>query len=101
MTICKVEEVGKFGTVVHLSVKDIRMKSPQSKDGVAQFIAHMPFAESAVKQSVTQLVRVEDAPTNYFEGYQLWRSAVEKGKGGVWTTPVAKAIDAMETAVNK
>jgi hypothetical protein len=101
LTICKVETVEKLGTVVHISISDVKIKSPQNKDGEAQVISHLPFAESAVKQSVTQILRVGVAPTNYVEGYQIWRNAVENGKGGVWTVTVAEAINAMESTLNK
>ena len=101
LTICKVEEVGKLGIVVHISISGVKLKSPQNKDGLAQEISHLPFAESAVKQSVTQLVTNGVATTNYVEGYQIWRKAVEEGKGGIWTVTVSEAINAMESMLNK
>ncbi len=101
LTICKVEVVGKLGKVVHVSISDVKVKSPQNKDGFATTIAHLPFAESAVKQSVSGLVRENVALPDYRGGYDSWRKAVESGKGGVWTITVAEAVSAMESVLNK
>jgi hypothetical protein len=101
LTICKVEMAGKLGKVIQISLADVRVKSPQNKDGFATYIAHLPFSESSVKQSVIQLVKEGVALPDYREGYDLWRNSVEKGEGGVWTIPVAEAVAAMESLLNK
>lgn len=101
LTICKVEVVGKLGKVVHVSIADVKVKSPQNKDGFATKIAHLPFAESAVRQSVTDMAKEGVSLPDYQGGYDSWRSAVEGGKGGIWTISVAEAIAAMESVLNK
>lgn len=101
LTVCKVEVAGKLGTVVHVSIAQVKVKSPQNKEGLATEIAHLPFAESAVKQSVTTLANERVALPDYQSGYASWRNAVEGGRGGIWTISVAEAIGAMESALNK
>ena len=101
LTVCKVEVAGKLGTVIHVSISAVKIKSPQNKNGEATEISHLPFAESAVKQSVLQIAQEKAALPDYSEGYQTWRKAAEQGKGGVWTIAVAEAIAVMETALNK
>jgi hypothetical protein len=92
LTICKVEKVGKLGIVIHVSIADVRL-------GLGTSIQHMPFTESAVKQSVTQLIKEGVASPNYREGYEEWRNSIEAGKGGVWTIPVAEALAAAESSL--
>jgi hypothetical protein len=101
LTVCKVETAGKLGTVVHISVKGVKLKNPTSKDGVANNIAHLPFSETALKQSVSKLIQEGAVLPDYVEGYSTWRKAVEGGKGGVWTTTVAETIASMESVLNK
>lgn len=101
LTVCKVETAGKLGTVVHVSISAVKVKSPKNKDGEASEISHLPFAESAIKQSVIELAQEKVALPNYSGGYETWRNAVEQSKGGVWTIAVADAIAAIETALNK
>lgn len=99
LTILRIDDEPNAGRIVHVSIKGIAIKSPASRDGVADFIAHLPFAETAVDRSVTELERSAEPP-ELPEGYATWRSAFDTGKGGVWTLPVAEAIDALETALN-
>jgi hypothetical protein len=76
LTICKIEVAGKLGKVIHVSIADVKAKSAQNKDGFATTINHLPFAEPAIKQSVSNLVKEGVALPNYREGYDSWRKAV-------------------------
>ena len=101
LTICKVEMAGKLGKVIHISLADVKVKSHKNIDGFSTNISHLPFTESAVKQSVTQLVKEGVALPDYLEGYDLWRNSVESGEGGVWSIPVADVVAATESLLNK
>jgi hypothetical protein len=101
LTICKIEIAGKLGKVIHISLADVKVKNPRKVDGVDTHISHLPFAESAVKQSVTQLVKEGVELPDYKEGYDLWRNSVESGEGGVWTIPVAEVVAGIESILNK
>ena len=58
-------------------------------------IPHLPFAESAIEQSVTTLERESGPVPDFAEGYRLWREAFDAGKGGVFSIAVADAFDAV------
>ncbi len=101
LTIVKIDSLPKLGTVVHISVKNLRMKNPLSKSGFSETIAHMPFSEAAIDGSVDRLVEEQAEIPNYEEGYEEWKQAVDSGKGGIFTITVAQAIDAMEHVLNQ
>lgn len=83
LTVLRVERYDKVGTVVHVAISDVVFAGGQTR------ISHLPFAESAIAESVTTLER-ESAPIpDFAEGYRLWREAFDSGKGGVFTIPVA------------
>jgi hypothetical protein len=101
LTVFKVETHPELGTIVHVSVGGVRVRSPLAPNGYAGEIGHLPFAEAAVLGSVTD--RVQDgAPTDAGEeGYRQWRRAFEAGKGGVFTTSVAEAVGFIEQAISQ
>lgn len=93
LTILRVENAGKVGTVVHIALSGVSYGNGQTN------ISHLPFAESAVDQSVTTLERESGPVPNFSEGYRLWREAFDAGKGGVFTITVAETFDAITGAV--
>ena len=101
LTVVKVETTAKIGTIIHVSIQGVRIKSPHAPTGFSDTIAHMPFSESAIEKSVTRLV-AKDVPLPKFEeGYREWRAAFEDGKGGVFSITVGEGIDFVETALNR
>ena len=100
LTVLKVERHENIGAVVHVAVGGLRVRNPHHASGVSETISHMPFALGAVHESVTERVR-EDAPLpDHADGYAQWRSAFDAGEGGVFTIPVAEAVEYMERAIN-
>lgn len=93
LTVLQVEDGGKIGTIVHIAISGVAFGDGQTT------ISHLPFAESAVEQSVTSLDRESGPVPDFSEGYQLWREAWEAGKGGVFTIPVAEAFDIVTGAL--
>ena len=89
LTVLRVESGGKLGTIVHIALSDVSYGNGQTQ------IQHLPFAESAVEQSVTVLVRESGPVPDFAEGYQQWRQAFDAGKGGVFTVTVAEAFEAV------
>jgi hypothetical protein len=99
-TVVKVEANPKVGTIVHVSVEGVRIKSPLSPGGFTDTIAHMPFAESAIDNSVIDLVS-KRAPIPEFEGnYRQWRKAFEAKRGTIFTATVKDAIGYLERSLN-
>ncbi len=97
LTILKVEPYGA-GTVVHVYISDVAIQNSDAPDGVSTFISHMPFAQQAVDQSVTQLVDQKPQLPDYEEAYASWKEQAERRKAGVFMIPVAQAIDGIEKA---
>ena len=89
LTILRVEDGGKVGTVVHIAISNVSFGNGQTA------IPHLPFAESAIEQSVTTLERESGPVPDSAEGYRLWREAFDAGKGGVFSITVADAFDAV------
>ena len=86
LTILRVEDGGKLGTIVHIAVSGVSYGNGQSQ------IQHLPFAESAIERSVTTLERESGPVPDFSDGYQQWRQAFDAGKGGIFTITVAEAV---------
>jgi hypothetical protein len=98
-TILRVDLTPSQGYVVHVALDGLTIKSPQSSDGMAKTISHLPFSEAAIDKSVTELDHIGPVP-EYREGYQTWRDAFDHHKAGVWTVSVADAVTAMESILS-
>jgi hypothetical protein len=93
LTVLRVEDGGKVGTVVHIALSGVSFGNGQTT------IPHLPFAESAVEQSVTTLERESGSIPDYAEGYRLWREAFDAGKGGIFSISVADAFESVTGAL--
>jgi len=89
LTILRVENDAKYGTIVHIAISGVFYGDGQTQ------IHHLPFAESAVARSVTTLERESGPVPDFAEGYREWRKAFDAGKGGVFTGTVAEVFDAV------
>ena len=99
LVIVKIDADPTHGNIVSISVSGLRLKNPRSPDGISDTAQHMPFAENALRKSVTKL-RASHVPLPQFrEGYDLWRSAFEAGPAGFYTISVAEAAQVMEDSL--
>ncbi len=87
--------------IVHIYISALAIRNPAVPDGVSTFISHMPFAEQALDHSVTQMVEQKTQLPSYEEGYADWKRQADQGKAGVFTIPVAQAIDGIEKAFQR
>jgi len=102
LTVLKVEEYDKLGTIVHIRVDGVAQKNPHAPDGVSSVIHHMPFDAEAIRKSVIELVDSgAPVPDSFEEGYAIWKEAFDKGEAGVFTITVAESIAFCEEALNK
>jgi hypothetical protein len=101
LTVVRVESNKALGIIVHVSVTDLRIKSPHAPGGYTDRLQHAPFSEEAISKSVTTLVGETKALPAYEEGYREWRKAFDAGKGGIFTITVAEAVAFMESAINR
>jgi hypothetical protein len=83
LTILLVESHPKIGTVVHIAVSGVHLPHDNTT------VPHMPFAESAIDQSVISLVQESGPVPDFHEGYSHWQHA----KGGVFTISVAEGLE--------
>lgn len=90
----RVESDAKLGELVHIRVTDVHLKGPK---GPITVMPHVPITSTALRGSVTELEsRGNPVPSDYLEGYALWKEAAASGKGGAFTLPVADVIDAVQ-----
>jgi len=89
LTVLRVEDGGKLGTIVHIAISGVSYGDGQTR------IQHLPFAESAIERSVTTLESESGPVPDFTDGYQQWRQAFDAGKAGIFTITVAEAFDAV------
>jgi len=84
----------------HLYVDGLQLKNPKFPGGVQDHLVHIPVSREALEASVTELLQSDAAMPDISEGYALWLLSFEKGQAGVFTIPVAQAIQHIENAFN-
>jgi hypothetical protein len=99
--VVKVENHPKMGNIVHVAIRDLKMKNPRSPDGVSERVNHMPFAEEAIKKSAIKLLKEKVELPDYEEGYKMWKEAFEAEQAGIYTITLAEAVDVMEATLNQ
>ncbi|MEM1294385.1 MAG: hypothetical protein AAGH89_03405 [Verrucomicrobiota bacterium] len=92
LTICKIEEHPTFGRIVHLCLDGVKVKTSYSPMGFTTWLAHLPFSEEAVMESVGELVSENATPHNWERGYRDWKDAFDNGKAHLWMTTVSHAL---------
>lgn len=97
--VLKVENHPKFGNIIHIALRDLKLRKPGGD--FIEAAGHLPFAEEAINKSAVKLLKEEDVFPDYEEGYGLWREAFEAGRAGVYTITVAEAVDAMEKTLSQ
>ena len=61
--------------------------------------SHMPFSEAAIDSSVTEkLGEITEMP-DFQKGYTEWRNSFEAGKAGIFSMPVGKSVEYIETTM--
>jgi hypothetical protein len=92
LTVLKVDTNERLGKVFHISLSGVELPNG------SRVVPHMPLSESALAQTVTKLIREGEPVTADVEGYRQWLRAVEAGKGGVFTVPVAQSFETVKEA---
>lgn len=101
ITILKLESHPKLGSIVHIHVDGVAIKSPKAPGGVSRSISHLPYGEEALSKSVTTLERSDAKLPAYEEGYNQWKKAFDAGKAGIWSASVSEAVASIEQGLNK
>ena len=101
LTVLKVESSPTIGVIVHIRVDGLRIENPQAESGMSDSIGHMPVLEQAIDGSVTSRLTavVPSFRRDQDDGYQEWRRGFDAGEAGVWSIPVADAVDHIAQAL--
>jgi hypothetical protein len=101
LKVVKVESHEKLGTIVHIQINDVAIKSSSAPEGMSKVISHLPYSEKSLSDSVTTLEKENVSSDGWEEGYDEWKSAFDDGKAGIWTVSVSEAISFLEQALNQ
>jgi len=96
LTVVKVEYQKKIGTVIHIRVDSVKVKTSQNPVRYSTVITHMPFSEPALDSSGLRKLGEAKTIPDYQEGYDEWRASFDKGNAGVFTISVGKSVEYME-----
>ncbi len=99
--IVKIDNDEKFGNIIHIAVRDLRMINPRSHSGISDKINHMPFSEKAIALSVVKLLKEKAELPGFEEGYNLWKEAFDQERAGFYTISIAEAVTIAEKGLNQ
>lgn len=101
VTIVLIENNGRLGPIVHISVSGLKLKNPDAPDQPYDVIAHMPFSQKAIDKSVIKLIKENAELPDFKEGYEAWRLAFDNNQATIYNVPIAEAIDKAEKNLTK
>ena len=99
--VVKVDSHPKYGNIIHIAVRDLKMKNSRSSNGFSDKINHMPFAEKSITQSIVKMLKEKAELPDFEEGYNLWREAFDQKRAGFYTITVAEAVKVAEETLNQ
>jgi hypothetical protein len=99
LTVLRIDTEPGYGNIVHIAVSGLSIRAPQAPDGHIREMSHLPFAEDAVDQSVTDLVETLLKPPSS-DGYSVWQEAFDKGEAGVFTVPLGHLVTLTEQSMS-
>ncbi|RZK27973.1 MAG: hypothetical protein EOO61_22705 [Hymenobacter sp.] len=101
LTIVKIEPDGKLGNIIHVYVDSVKIKTSAKPVKYSHVVSHMPFSEAAIDSSVTKKIGEVTNLPNFQEGYNEWHTSFKASNAGVFSIPVEKSIEYMETTMLK
>lgn len=88
-------------TSVHVSVSGLKIKDPESADGFADSIGHLPLSRKVFENSATNLVGMVKKLPNFEDGLNDWIKAQKKGEATLISISVKDVIAQVELMINK
>lgn len=98
VVVCRVGRERGFGEVAHVFVEGVRIENAEAPGGAFTVVSHLPFDAHSLSECLVALVEERDELPDFEEGYALWREAFDAGEAGVFTVPLADALDAVTGA---
>lgn len=95
--ITRIDQGGPKGVIVHIYVKNLKMKNKLSQTGFNDHIVHLPCSEKAILSSGIKLKNELVPLPDYKDGYLTWLKGFEQNKAGVFKLPLAESIAFLET----
>lgn len=56
LIIVKIDDDPKLDRIIHIALRDLKIKNPHSPDGITQNVNHMRFLEAAIEKSGLKLL---------------------------------------------
>lgn len=99
--IVHIDEGGIKGKILHLYIKNLKMKNKLSPTGFNDHIIHLPCSEECLNLSNCKLKHENSKIPNFKEGYLAWLKAFEEKKAGVFQVKLSEIIDSLESIFNR
>lgn len=99
--VVKVENDPKLGNIIHIAVRDLKIKRSDNPENYLDKVNHMPFTEEAIDKSINKLIKEKAELPDFESGYDLWREAFDEGRAGVYTITIAEAVSVTESTLNQ
>lgn len=109
--VVKVERHAKLGNLVHVAIREVNMKNPESLEGLgnrlkripffSDRVRHIPIVEKALNKSAAKLLREDVELPDYEEDYGKWRDAFDAGRAGIYNITLAEAVSEVEASLNQ
>ncbi|WP_073268755.1 hypothetical protein [Phytopseudomonas punonensis] len=99
--IVQIDPHEKLGPIYHIALDGLKLRNPHIEGGLQIDLPHLPISEAALQSSVTQLIDSGAPMPDISEGYGHWKAAFDADEGGIFTIPVAQAVEYIEKAVNQ
>lgn len=98
--IVQIDPHEKLGPIYHIALDGLKLRNPHLEGGLQSDLPHLPLGEAALQSSVTRLISSDASMPDISEGYGHWKAAFDAGEGGIFSIPVAQAVEYIEKAVN-
>lgn len=91
LTILKIDRIDN-DSIIHVRIDNIKI--PISSTGTyVDHIGHLPFSETQLSNSVTEMTGHAKELPSFSEGYMQWKNAFGAGKAGYWKMSVKEALE--------
>ena len=101
LVILRIDDAAKEGRIVHVGIVGAKLVLAPGQPAQPWQIDHMPFAEVALRRSVTKLeAEPSKAVFPEFEPhYVAWKKVADAGNRQMWSAPVSKAVGDLEKMI--
>lgn len=97
VVIRKIEEDDRLGCIIHVSIKNVSLKSKNTELGVLDSIGHSPFSDKALLPCLIEKLDGIDSDDGWEEGYGMWKEGFDAGKAGIYSISIKDSVERMES----